>query len=283
MSKVRVFVTENGNSNASPVIVVIKDGMSREDFFAKAAAKLKTEKKYTRCFLLPKTEGEKPAEIDDLDEVDTDDKVIVSTGEDLKTTGMLSSGLSSMAIGASSLYASVSGFAKSKMSEDMKKQFEDAEKKVSDTMAPAVAKVKEVSAPAIDFMDKKLDVAAEKIKEKKTEFMNSETGKYINQKIVKPATEQSKIMMAKASAELKKLNSQSKEKMVPLTEFMKSMKEKMGKEWDEKLAPAMKKMYEQAKEKSQALTGAKKPASEAVGVDEGEVDVVLAEPVLEPN
>lgn len=54
-----------------------------------------------------------------------------------------------------------------------------------------------------------------------------------------------------ASTELTKVTKEGKEKMAPLGQYMKNVKEKMGKEWDEKLAPAVKQMYEQAKEKGE--------------------------------
>mmetsp|Transcript_13117 Transcript_13117/g.18125 ORF Transcript_13117/g.18125 Transcript_13117/m.18125 type:complete len:338 (-) Transcript_13117:285-1298(-) len=269
MSKTRVFVSQNGDYEGTPAIVIVKDGMSFEDFLAKAAQKLKVEKKFSRCFYI--TNG---AEVDDPDDLMPEDKVFVSEGEDFKSkasAGMLSGGLSAVAGGASSLYSAVSGFAKSKMSEDMKKQFEDAENKVSEKMQPVMEKVKEVSAPAVGWADKKLEVAADAMSEKKKEFLASDTAKYLkenvvepfDEKIAKPAAAQAKNLYGMASTELQKMrekkeddstkdvkdkNKGAEEKGFSLSEYMKNVKDKMGKQWDEKYAPAVKKLYEQAKE-----------------------------------
>eukprot|EP00467_Chlorarachnion_reptans_P003231 CAMPEP_0114519368 /NCGR_PEP_ID=MMETSP0109-20121206/18963_1 /TAXON_ID=29199 /ORGANISM="Chlorarachnion reptans, Strain CCCM449" /LENGTH=286 /DNA_ID=CAMNT_0001700097 /DNA_START=168 /DNA_END=1028 /DNA_ORIENTATION=- len=246
MSKTRVFVSQNGDYESTPTIVIVKDGMSFEDFMKKVAEKMKVEKKFARCFYI--TNG---AEIDDPDDLMPEDKLFVSEGEDFKKkedVGMLSGGLSAMAVGATSLYSSVSTYAKSKMSEDMKKKVESAETKVTETMAPVVEKAKEVTAPAIDWADKKLDVASEKIKEKTDEFMASDTYKKLKEKVIDPAATKSKELYKMAATELTKVGKEGKEKMAPLKEYMASVKVKMGKEWDEKYAPAVKQMYEQAKE-----------------------------------
>eukprot|EP00466_Bigelowiella_natans_P003749 jgi/Bigna1/86793/estExt_fgenesh1_pg.C_140010 len=307
MSKTRVFVSENGDYEGTPTIVIVKvstftrgdgrDGDSFEEFMAKCAKKLKVEKKFTKCFYI--TNG---AEVDDPEDLMPEDKVFVSEGEDFKkkeAEGMLSGGLAAVAGGATSLYGAMSGFAKSKMSDDMKKKFEDAEKKVSDKMAPMVEKVKEVSAPAVDWADKNLEVASEKLKEKKEEFLKSDTAKYLNEKVAKPATAQAKVLYGLASSELKKIGEQGKEKGQTLQEYMKSVQTKMGKEWDSKYAPAVKQLYEQAKEKGkegseklqQAWQQKVEPILKAQGMrkqqkkeeeEEGGAGVELAEPAEPP-
>eukprot|EP00469_Lotharella_globosa_P010599 CAMPEP_0167779350 /NCGR_PEP_ID=MMETSP0111_2-20121227/4758_1 /TAXON_ID=91324 /ORGANISM="Lotharella globosa, Strain CCCM811" /LENGTH=298 /DNA_ID=CAMNT_0007669751 /DNA_START=61 /DNA_END=957 /DNA_ORIENTATION=- len=230
----------------TPALVVVKDGATFEEFLAKCAQKLKLpEKKFTRCFYMSNA-----AEIDDPEDLMPDDKLFVSEGEDYKqkADGFLSGGLSALASGASTAYSAASTYAKSKMSEETRKKFEDAEAKAAAQLTPMYEKVKEVTAPAVEWTDKKLEVASEKITEKKKEFMASETGVYLQEKVMKPASEKSKELFTLASAELKKASAKSKDQMGSLGEYMNNVKTKMGQEWDEKLAPAVKAMYEQAKE-----------------------------------
>ena len=170
MSKTRVFCSINGDYEMTPVIVIVREGISMADFLAKAAKKLKVpeEKKLTRCFY---SSGEV---IDDPFDMMPEDKLFLSFGEDFKAKGsggILSGGLSAIAGGASSLYDKVSGFAKSKMSEEMKKKFEATEAAVSSKLTPALEKAKELSAPAIGRADAMLDKASDKFTEKKKEFM----------------------------------------------------------------------------------------------------------------
>lgn len=286
MSKTRVFVSINGDYKTPPAIVVVKEGMSFEDFLAKAALKLKMEdKKFTRCFYITNA-----AELDDPDDLMPDDKLFVSEGEDFKEEekdGVLSGGLTALAGGASSLYTGITGFAKARMSEDMKKKFEDAEATVNRTLDPMVQKAKKASAPALDWADKRLGKAGDAISEKKKEFLASDTAKFLKEKVVdpvnvkfaKPAAAKAKVLFGLASEELKKIGDKSKEKIVPFKEYMESVKTKMGKEWDEKLAPAVKSMYEQAKEKG-------KGTAESLKVQQEKLQKIWIEktlPVLREN
>lgn len=255
MSKTRVFCSINGDYEMTPVIVIVREGISMADFLAKAAKKLKVpeEKKLTRCFY---SSGEV---IDDPFDMMPEDKLFLSFGEDFKAKGsggILSGGLSAIAGGASSLYDKVSGFAKSKMSEEMKKKFEATEAAVSSKLTPALEKAKELSAPAIGRADAMLDKASDKFTEKKKEFMASDTGKFLKKKATevrekfgKPAAKKAAALFVVASGEFKKLSAQGKEKMLPLKAYVDGVRAKMGKEWDEKYAPAVKEMYEEAKKR----------------------------------
>lgn len=260
MSKTRVFVSENGDYEGAPTIVVVKEGVSFGDFLKKCADKMKVEKEFKRCFYI--SNG---AEVDDPEDLMPDDKLFVSEGEDFKakaSAGMLSGALGAISRGSSSLYTSVSGFAKSKMSDDMKTKFESTERTISDTVTPGLEKIKEVSKPAIQWTDKKLEIASDRLSEKKKQFLASDTGKYLTEKtaqlsmVAKPvaasASTKAKDLWDKTYSECKKIGAQGQEKMVPLAEYMKKVKTNMGKEWDEKYAPAVKHVWEQAKEQGTA-------------------------------
>eukprot|EP00470_Lotharella_oceanica_P016910 CAMPEP_0170198634 /NCGR_PEP_ID=MMETSP0040_2-20121228/68883_1 /TAXON_ID=641309 /ORGANISM="Lotharella oceanica, Strain CCMP622" /LENGTH=524 /DNA_ID=CAMNT_0010448655 /DNA_START=39 /DNA_END=1613 /DNA_ORIENTATION=- len=126
------------------------------------------------------------AEVDDADDLMPNDKLFVSDGEAYKKKeeGLISSGLSALSFGASWAYGAASTFAKEKiMDEQTRKQFEEAEAKAADTLAPLVQTVKEAATPAVAWTDKKLNVATEVIAEKKKQFDESEQGRYLNSTI----------------------------------------------------------------------------------------------------
>jgi hypothetical protein len=184
--------------------------------------------------------------------------LFVSFGEDFKPKeeekGMLSGGLSALAGFSSSLYSKTTEFAKSKMSEENKKKFEEAEAKAKAKLAPALAKAKELAAPAVDWTDAKLNKAKETIAEKKKQFLASETGIYLKNKVAKPAAQQAALMLALAQAEIAKVKEENKDNIDNVKKYMDGVKAKMGKEWDEKLAPQFKAVYEEAKKRGK-VTG----------------------------
>eukprot|EP00470_Lotharella_oceanica_P002053 CAMPEP_0170169788 /NCGR_PEP_ID=MMETSP0040_2-20121228/2724_1 /TAXON_ID=641309 /ORGANISM="Lotharella oceanica, Strain CCMP622" /LENGTH=222 /DNA_ID=CAMNT_0010408749 /DNA_START=30 /DNA_END=698 /DNA_ORIENTATION=- len=158
------------------------------------------------------------------------------------TEGMLSSALSAIESGALYAYAVGSEFAKSKLSDENRKKIEDAEASAKEKLGPLIEKIKEKAGPAVDFADKKLEVAADKL-------LATETGKRLKDEVIPGAAKKSKELFDLTCLELNKIGEKGKGTMIAVDDYVKAVKEKMGKEWDEKFMAPVKSLYEQAKEK----------------------------------
>mmetsp|Transcript_15166 Transcript_15166/g.30691 ORF Transcript_15166/g.30691 Transcript_15166/m.30691 type:complete len:120 (-) Transcript_15166:179-538(-) len=114
--------------------------------------------------------------------------------------------------------------------------------------------------------------------------MASETGQYLQNQVYAPTAEKSKELFAITCTELEKMGEKSKGSMTSAQEYMKNVKEKMGKEWDEKYAPAVKQMYEQAKVAGQQTGEALKVQTENLKKNWNEqVEPVLKEKMAALN